>query len=169
MSVYRTDEERLIYQKCPDCKADIEIDVEECVFCDHDFRQDPAVNSEPVQDLESNASSVIIMFVTNFMISMIGVLGTQIEYPDGPDVSRQKMTISEKDQELFVKFLLKHDKTLPEEMRALIVLDEEAERVNPLTATILGKQGYTIPYTQDLSKKHKVDLLERIRIPQQKQ
>jgi|GEM_PF-3533198 len=162
-------EPRLIYQKCPGCKADIECDAEECTFCEHKFRQDQVSEweSEPLEPLESKSNTFFAMMALNVIVSLISVVGTSIERERLPQSQsyRPRPHLTEKDRELFAKFLLKHDKSVPAEIRALIDLEEETERVKPISASALNNSRVKIAYSTNLFAQQEFDPLEKFRVP----
>lgn len=164
-------EPRLIYQKCPGCKADIECDAEECTFCEHKFQQDQVAEwdteSEALEPLESKSNSFFAMMALNVIVSLISVAGTSIERErlPGSQGYRHRPHLTEKDRELFVKFLLKHDKSVPAEIKAMIDLEDETEREKLISVSDSNNARVRIPYTTNLFTQQEFDPLEKFRVP----
>lgn len=126
MSVNFGEDQRLIYQTCPSCKADVERAIDECVFCDFNFHQSQVEND--LLEMKDRSTSYFTMFMVNLLMSMISIFATSYESPSRKNVAAHKSVISENDRELFAKFMIKHDKSVSLEIKTLIDREEKPER-----------------------------------------
>ncbi|QDU09262.1 hypothetical protein [Gimesia aquarii] len=166
MSEINNEDQRLIYQTCPCCKADVEREAEECLFCDFDFRRAQFENG--LLETKDNSTSYFTMFIVNLLMSMISIFVTSMESPSRKNVAPYKSAISDQDQELFTKFMIKHDQSIPLEIKTLINREEETERLKIVSVTVSGQKRFTTPCTKTSFNKGEFDLLERFRVPQTK-
>lgn len=167
MSEIYSEDQRLIYQTCPCCKADVEREAEECLFCDFDFRRAQVEND--LLETMDNSNSYLTMFIVNLLMSMISIFVASMDSPSQKNVAAYKSVISENDQELFTKFMIKHDQSVPLEIKTLIDREEIPKHVKIVSVTVSGQRPSTTPCTKILFKKDEFDPLERFRVPQPKQ
>ncbi|MCA9007750.1 MAG: hypothetical protein KDA70_20935 [Planctomycetaceae bacterium] len=90
MKEYYFREQRTQYQKCPGCQAEIELDADQCRFCDckmASVEQESEPESLTLSRPETNesASSIAVMMLLNIVVSLAGVFVTSADrYPDKP-------------------------------------------------------------------------------------
>ncbi|QDV50467.1 hypothetical protein [Gimesia fumaroli] len=170
MKEYHDHEQRLIYKKCPGCRADLELDADECLFCDHSFQQEEVAEfgATPQDEVESKTSSLVTMVALNVVIGLAGAAFTSWERkPETPTYRHPpRVSISVKDRELFTRFFKEHGKSIPAEIRTQLEPIKKNTRVNVISVTFSNNSRGKISYTNTRFKKRKADdLLERFRIP----
>lgn len=90
MKEYYFREQRTRYQKCPGCQAEIELDVEQCRFCDCKMTADEQESELESSTLSSavesdSTSSVVVMLILNIVVSLAGVFVTSADrHPEKP-------------------------------------------------------------------------------------
>lgn len=104
MKEYYFREQRTRYQKCPGCQAEIELEEDQCRFCDckmASVEQESEMESLSLSRPESNesASSIAIMMVLNIVVSLAGVFVSSADrYPDKPSHDHEfRLTEQERD------------------------------------------------------------------------
>ena len=168
MKEYHDHEQRLIYKTCPGCSADLEIETEECVFCDHNFRSAQIAVSEPapLNEPESGGNSFFVMLALNVLVSVVSALGTSMERQQERETSRHRPHLTQEEWEFVAQRFMKHDKTIPAEVGAQMDLEEKSGRVKALSVIFSNNPWVMVRYTKDLFKKREFDPLERFRVPQ---
>jgi len=166
MKEYHDHEQRLNYKTCPGCSADLEIETEECVFCDHNFRSAQIAGSEPapLDETESGSNSFFVMLALNVLVSVVSALGTSMERQQERESYRHRPHLTQEDWELVAQRFMKHDKTVPAETRIQIGPGEGPVRVKLLSVTF-GPPQRTVPYTKEFFKKQEFDPLQKFRVP----
>lgn len=75
MKEYHDHEPRLTYKSCPGCRADLEQEAAECLFCDHQFVEEVyAEELEPHEFPENESSSMGNMVALNVALSLLGAI-----------------------------------------------------------------------------------------------
>ncbi|MCA9021287.1 MAG: hypothetical protein KDA74_14155 [Planctomycetaceae bacterium] len=104
MREYYFREQRTQYQKCPGCQAEIELDADQCRFCDckmasveQESEPESLTLSRP--EVNESASSIAIVMVLNIVVSLAGVFVTSADrYPDKPSHDHEfRLTEQERD------------------------------------------------------------------------
>lgn len=172
MKEYHDHEQRLIYKKCPGCRADLEVDADECLFCDHSFQQDEVTSREsaPLEEVDSKSGSLVTMVALNVIIGLVGAgltsWGKKAETPTYRHPPR--LSISVKDRELFTRFFQEHGKSMPLEFKSQLEPERKTRRVKVVSVTFSNNPRVKIPYTKDRFIKREPDLVEKFRVSQQK-
>lgn len=166
MKEYHDHERRLKYKTCPGCSADLEIETEECVFCEHNFQQDLFAKweSAPSAESESGGNSFFVMLALNVLVSVVSALGTSMERQQERETYRQRPHLTQEDWEFVAQRFMKHDKPIPGEVSAQMDLEEKPARVNPLCLSF-GPPQRSIFSTKEFFKQRGFDPLERFRVP----
>ncbi|HCO27104.1 MAG TPA: hypothetical protein DIT97_30375 [Gimesia maris] len=97
-------EQRIQYQKCPGCQADIELDTEQCRFCDCKLTaeaQESELESSPLCSVvESDSTgSIVVMLILNIVVSLAGVFVTSADRYSEKPTHDHEFRLAEQDRD----------------------------------------------------------------------
>ena len=173
MKEFHDHEQRLIYKTCPGCRADLEVDADECLFCDHRFPQDTVASHEsaPLEEVDNKSNRFLTMVALNVIIGLVGAGLTSWGKKPEPRTYRHphppRVSLSAKDRELFTRFFQEHGKSMPAELKSQLELKRKPRRVKVVSVTFSNNRRVITHYTKDLSIKQESDPLEKFRVTQQ--
>lgn len=172
MREYHDHDQRLIYKTCPGCRADLEQDAEECLFCDHSFQQEEISEYEPapLEEVESKSNSFFTVVALNVIISLVGATLSSWESKREVPTYRHPPRMSVNDRELFSRFFKEHGKSIPAELRDQLEPQEKTRRVKVISVTFSNHPRVKLPYRQALfPKRQAASPLDRFKAPEELQ
>lgn len=173
MKDYHDREQRLIFKTCPGCRADLEQDAEECLFCDHRFQEDEVAESEfvPLDEPEGKSNRFLAMVALNVMIGLVGTALTSWERKRETPTYRHppRMSISVKDRELFTRFIKEHGKSMPAELKGPMDPEARTRRRKLISVTFSNHSRRKVPFTKGLFVEPESDLSEKFHFSHRKQ
>ncbi|QDT89463.1 hypothetical protein [Gimesia algae] len=122
MREYYFREQRTQYQKCPGCQADIELDVDQCQFCDCNMAYEEQDSERESPNLSSPVaseptSSCMIMLALNILVSLAGVFVTSTDrFPERPTYDHG-FRLTEQEQDFTASLFQEHQRSAAHDNR----------------------------------------------------